>query len=325
MRRREFITLLGSAAAWPLAAGAQQPAMPVVGLLRPSSAESVAHLLVALRASLNEAGFVEGKNVVIDYRWLEGQDDRLPELAADLVRRQVAVIVTPGSTSSALAAKAATKTIPIVFSSGVDPIKSGLVASINRPGDNVTGIYTMAADLSAKRLGLLHELLPQITTIAVLVNPATAIGAEQTTKDVQEAAGTLGLETKVFVASNSRDIDAAFANIAQQRIGAILVGPDVYFTSRRVQFATLSTRHVVPVMFPVREYTEAGGLLSYGRNLADEWRSLGRYIGRILKGERDLPVEQSARFELVINLQTAKVLGLDVPATLLARADEVIE
>ncbi len=259
MKRREFITLLGgAAAAWPLAARAQQSALPVVGFLRPSSAESVAHLLVAFRAGLKEAGFVEGQNVAIDYRWAQGQDDRLLEMAADLVRHKVAAIVTPGSTTSALAAKAATKTIPIVFSSGIDPVKSGLVASINRPGGNVTGIYQWAGDLAAKRFGILHELVPGITEIAIVVNPANAIFAESVMREVEVAAGTLGLKTKALAASNSRDIDAVFANITQQRIGAVLVSADAYFTSRRVQFATLATRYAVPAMYSRREYVEVG-------------------------------------------------------------------
>ena len=326
MRRRALITLLGGAAiVWPLSARAQQPAMPVVGFLRPSSAESVAHLLVAFRAGLKEAGFVEGQNVAIDYRWAQGQDDRLLEMAADLVRHKVAAIVTPGSTTSALAAKAATKTIPIVFSSGIDPVKSGLVASINRPGGNVTGIYQWAGDLAAKRFGILHELVPGITEIAIVVNPANAIFAESVMREVEVAAGTLGLKTKALAASNSRDIDAVFANITQQRIGAVLVSADAYFTSRRVQFATLATRYAVPAMYSRREYVEVGGLMSYGGNNSDEWRRLGLYLGRILKGEKDLPVEQTARFEFVVNLQTAKALGISVPPTLLARADEVIE
>ena len=325
IRRREFIlTLGGAAAAWPLAARAQQAAMPVIGFLRPTSAESVAHLLVAFREGLKEAGFVEGQNVTIDYRWVQGQDDRLPEIAADLVRRQVAAIVTPGSTASAFAAKAATKTIPIVFSSGIDPVKSGLVASINRPGGNVTGIYQWAGDLAAKRFEILHELVPAINEIAVIVNPAS-FEAESVMKEVELAAGTLGLKTKALAASNSSDIDAAFVNIARQRIGAVLVSANAYFTSRRVQFATLATRHAVPAMYSIREYVEVGGLMSYGSNVTDEWRRLGLYVGRILRGEKGLPVEQASRFEFVVNLQTAKALGITVPPSLLARADEVIE
>src|SRR5262249_44969598 len=299
--------------------------MPVIGFLRPSSAEPVAHLLVAFRAGLREAGFVEGQNITIDYRWAEGQDDRLPEIAADLVRRQVAAIVTPGSTAAALAAKAATKTIPIVFSSGIDPVKSGLVASINRPGGNVTGIYVWTHDLAAKRFGILHELVPGVPEIAVVVNPAAQIEAEAIMREVELAAGTLGLKIKALAARNSGDIDAAFANIARQHIGAVLVSPDTYFTSRRLQFATLANRYVVPAMFSIREYVEVGGLMSYGRKISDEWRSLGLYVGRILKGEKDLPVEQASKFEFVVNLQTAKALGITVPPTLLARANEVIE
>jgi putative tryptophan/tyrosine transport system substrate-binding protein len=326
VKRREFITLVGGAAvAWPFAARAQQPAMPVVGFLRPSSAESVVHPLAAFRAGLKEAGFVEGQNVAIDYRWAYGQDNRLPEIAADLVRRQVAAIVTPGSTTSALAAKAATKTIPIVFSSGIDPVKSGLVASINRPGGNVTGIYEWSNDLAAKRLGILHELVPSVTEIALIVNPANAIAAESIMKEVEPVAATLGLKITALAASNSGDIDAVFANIARQRIGAVLVSADAYFTSRRVQFATLATRYALPAMYSIREYVEVGGLMSYGRNISDEWRRLGLYVGRILKGEKDLPVEQASRFEFIVNLQSAKILGISVPATLLARADEVIE
>jgi putative ABC transport system substrate-binding protein len=326
MRRRQFITLLGgAAAAWSLAARAEQPAMPVIRFLRPSSAESVAHLLVAFRAGLKEEGFIEGRNVTIEYRWAEGQEDRLSEIAAELVRRQVAVIVTPGSTAAAHAAKAATTTIPIVYTSGVDPVKSGLIASLNRPGGNVTGIYQVSVDFVAKRLGLLHELVPTVTTIAVLVHPANALVAELSTKEAQVAGRSLGLEIKIFPTRNSRDIDAAFVDIAHQRVGAVLVSADVFFTSRRAQLATLATRFAVPAIFPVREYAEVGGLMSYGENLADVWRRLGIYVGRVLKGEKGLPVEQSAKFEFVINLQTAGALGLAIPPGLLAIADEVIE
>ena len=325
MRRRDFITLIGGAAAWPLAARAQQPVMPVIGFLRPSSPESAVHLLAAFRAGLKEIGFVEGQNVAIEYRWAEGQEHRLGEIAAELVRRQVAVIVTPGSTAAAVAAKAQTTTIPIVFYTGTDPVKSGLIASLNKPGGNVFGIFGLSNELVAKRLELLHEVVPAVTTIAVLVNPSNAVNAEATTKEVQPAAGSLGLEIKVFPTRNSRDIDAAFIDIAHQRIGAMLVSPDAFFTSRRVQLATLTARFAIPAIFPIREYVEVGGLMSYGENLADIWHRVGVYVGRALKGEKDMPVEQSARFELVINLQTARALSLDVPATVLARADEVIE
>ena len=325
MRRREFITLLGgAAAAWPLAARAQS-VMPVIGFLRPSSEKSVVHLLGAFREGLKEIGFVEGQNVAIEYRWAEGQEDRLGEIAAELVRRQVAVLVTPGSTAAAHAAKAATTTIPIVYSSGVDPVQSGLIASLNRPGGNVTGIYQVSSELVAKRLGLLHELVPAVTTIAVLLNPTNARVAELTTKEAQVAARSLGLEIKVFPTRNSRDIDAAFIDIAHDRIGAVLVGSDVLFTSRRVQLATLTTRFAVPAIFPIREYAEVGGLMSYGENIADVWRRVGIYVGRVLNGEKGLPVEQSAKFEFVINLQTARALDLAIPPGLLAIADEVIE
>jgi putative ABC transport system substrate-binding protein len=326
MRRREFITLLGGAAAtWPITARAQQPAIPVIGFVRPSSAESVAHLLVAFRAGLKEERFVEGQNVAIEYRWAEGQEHRLGEIMAELVRLQVAVIVTAGSTAAAHAAKAATTTIPIVYSSGVDPVKSGLIASLNRPGGNVTGIYQLSVDAVAKRLGLLHELVPAVTTIAVLVNPVNALVSELTTKEAQVAARSSGLDIKVFPTRNSRDIDGAFSDIAHDQIGAALVGADSFFTTRRLQLATLATRFSIPAIFPAREYAEAGGLLSYGENQADVWRRIGIYVGRVLKGEKDLPVEQSTKFELVINLKTAKALGLEIPPTLLARADEVIE
>jgi ABC-type uncharacterized transport system substrate-binding protein len=325
MRRREFISLLGGAAAWPLAARAQRPATPVIGFLRRGSPESVAHLLIAFRAGLREEGFVEGQNVAIEYRWTEGQDERSPTLVDDLVQRQVAVIVTPGSTALAFAAKAATKTIPIVFSTGIDPVKYGLVASLNKPGGNVTGIYQLANDLTAKRFELLHELVPSVTVFAALVNPANAIVANTTANELRAAASVLGLEVKILEASSNREIDAAFSSFVQQRIGAVLVDADAYFTSRRVQFATLATRTGIPAMFSIREYVEVGGLMSYGNNLAHEWRRLGFYAGRILKGEKDLPVEQWSNFELVINLQTAKALGLEVPSMLLARADEVIE
>jgi putative ABC transport system substrate-binding protein len=326
MRRREFITLVGGAAVtWPLAARAQQPAMPVIGFLRPSPPESVVHLLTAFRGGLKETGFVEGQNVAIEYRWPDLQDDRLRETAAELVRRQVAVIVTPGSTAAAHAAKAVTATIPIVYTSGVDPVESGLIASLNRPGGNVTGIYQVSVDFVAKRLGLLHELMPAVTTIAVLVNPANARVAELTTKEAQVAAHSLGLEIKLFPTRNSREIDAAFSDIAHQQIGAVLVSADVFFTSRRVQLATLASRFAIPAIFPIREYAEVGGLMSYGENLADVWRRVGIYVGRVLKGEKDLPVEQSSKFEFVINLQTARALNLAIPAGLLAIADEVIE
>jgi putative ABC transport system substrate-binding protein len=274
---------------------------------------------------LKEIGFVEGQNVAIEYRWPERQDDRLREIAAELVRRQMAVIVTPGSTAAALAAKAETTTIPIVFSIGTDPVKAGLIASLNRPGGNVTGIYQLSSNLVGKRLGLLHEMVPGATTIAVLVNPTNAVNADSAVEEVQAAARSLGLEIKLFATSNNRDIDAAFIEIAHQRIGAVLTIPDVFFTSRRVQLATLASRFAIPAMYSIREFAEVGGLMSYGENLADQWRRVGIYAGRVLKGEKNLPVEQSARFEFVINMQTARAFNLAIPSGLLAIADEVIE
>src|SRR6516225_2671224 len=323
--RRELLAALGgAAAAWPLPARAQS-VMPVIGFLRPSTRESAVHLLAAFRAGLKELGFVEGQNVAIEYRWAERQEDRLREIAAELVRRQVAVIVTPGSTVAALAAKAETTTIPIVFSSGSDPVKAGLIASLNSPGGNVTGIYQLSNDLIGKRLELLHEVVPAVTTIALLVNPANAVAADSTTKEAQAAARSLGLEIKVFATSNNRDIDAAFIEIAHQQIGAVLNMPDAFFTSRRVQLVTLATRFAIPAIFSIREYVEVGGLMSYGENIADQWRRVGVYVGRVLKGEKNLPVEQAARFEFVINLQTARAFDLVIPSSLLAIADEVIE
>jgi putative ABC transport system substrate-binding protein len=325
--RREFITLLGGAATWPLVARAQQPAMPVVGFLRPASAEPVVHLLTTFRQGLKEAGYVEGQNVAIEYRWAEGRDDRLPEMAADFVRRQVAVIVTPGSNTAALAAKAATKTIPIVFTSGIDPVNSGLVSNLNRPSSNLTGIYDLSNDLAAKRLGMLHELVPNIPEVTLLVNPRDPIVAETTTKEVETAARALGLQLQILTASTNPDIDAAFATLVQHKASALLVSPDVFFTARRVHLATLAARHVIPAMYSIREYVQVGGLMSYGRNIADTWHQAGVYAGRLLKGEKpaDLPIMLSTKFEFVINLTTAKALGLTFPPGLLALANEVIE
>jgi putative ABC transport system substrate-binding protein len=326
MRRREFITLLGgAAAAWPIAAWAQQPAMPVVGYI---SAGSPGHLMAVLRQSLAEAGYVEGRNVAIESRLAEGQYDRLPTMAAELVRRQVAVIVaTP--TPGALAAKAATATIPIVFGVADDPVKLGLVASLARPGGNATGInfYIAELGLGAKRLGLLRELVPGATRIAALVNPKNAANADAVTRDVAAAASAIGARIDVVHAGDSREIEAAFATLVRNRTDALLVGTDPFFYSRRLQLATLATRHAIPAVYNVREYPEAGGLMSYGTSLTEMYRQLGIYTGRILKGAKpaDLPVVQSTRFELIINLPTARTLGLDVPAALLARADEVIE
>jgi ABC-type uncharacterized transport system substrate-binding protein len=326
MRRREFITLLGgAAAAWPLAARAQQPAMPVVGFFFSQSADPFAHRLRAFRQGLKEAGYVEGQNVVVEYRWAEGQYGRLPMLAVELVRRQVAVIVAPGENAT-LAAKAATTTIPIVFAVAEDPVRHGLVASLARPGGNLTGINFFNAELVPKRLELLRELVPKASRVAVLVNPSN-ISGERTEKEVEAAARALGLQTQIFKASTNRDIDEAFAALVRGRADALFVAPDGFFNSRRVQLATMATRHAVPMTSPTREIAEAGGLMSYGPNIADAWRELGVYAGRILKGAKpaELPVVQSSKFELVINNQTARALGLTVPPMLLARADEVIE
>ena len=328
MKRREFITLLGgAAAAWPFAARAQQPAMPVVGFLGAGALDNYVLYLAAFRKGLAETGFVEGQNVAIEYRWAEGQYERMAQLAADLVRRRVAVIAVPGSPPGARAAKAATSTIPIVFSVGDDPVKSGLVASISRPGGNATGINFLTGELVAKRLALLHELLPGAARVAAFINPADASRAEVLREEVEVAARTVGMQLQILNPSTNREIDAAFAALVRERADALFVGPDAFYNSRRVQLANMAARHVVPTAFAVREYVDAGGLMSYGTSFADMYREVGAYCGRILKGAKpsDLPVLQSTKFELVINAQTARMLGITVPAALLARADEVIE
>jgi putative tryptophan/tyrosine transport system substrate-binding protein len=327
MRRREFITLLGGAAvAWPLAARAQLPAMPVVGVIRDGSADAAARYVAAFRKGLNETGYVEGQNVTVEYHWLEGHYDRLPTLLADLVRRQVAVIATPGNVPS-IAAKAATATIPIVFGVGDDPVRLGLVASLARPGGNATGINFFVNEVTAKRLRLLHDLVPKAVRIAVLLNPANAAIAESTLREVQKAAPTLGLQIQILNASTIGEIDAAFATLARERPDALFVAGDAFFLDRRVQFATLTARDRIPATYSVREPVAAGGLMSYGTDLADSFRQVGVYTGKILKGAKpaDLAVTRSTKFEFVINLQTARALGIEVSQGLLSIADEVIE
>ena len=326
MRRREFITLLGGAATWPLAARTQHSAIPVIGFLDATS-DNLAEHLRAFRGGLAETGHVEGQNVAIEFRLAEGQLDRFPSLAADLVRRQVSLIAVPGSAAAALAAKAATTTIPIAFGVPEDPVKLGLVASVPRPGGNATGINFFTAEVMAKRLGLLRELVPAAARLAVLINPANVGRGPLTRAELEPAAGVLGLRLQFYDASTNQEIDAAYARLVHERPDALFVSSDVFFTSRRVQLISLAARHALPAAYSVREFVEAGGLMSYGTNITDMYRQVGAYSGRILKGEKpaDLPVLQVSKFELVINLQTAKLLRIDVPPMLLARADEVIE
>jgi putative ABC transport system substrate-binding protein len=326
VRRREFITLLGGTAAWPLAARAQQLAMPVVGFLGPQSLAASGHLLDAFRRALAETGYVEGQNVAIEYRLSEGQFDRLAEMAADLVGRQVSVIAAPG-TLPARVAKAATQTIPIVFGVSDDPVKLGLVASLARPGGNATGVNFFGSEVNAKRLGLLRELVPTAARIGMLVNPANTTNTSSMLADVEPAARALGLQIQIYNASTSSEIDAAFAALVREQPDALFLASDGLFSTRRVQLISLAARHALPTSYASREFVEAGGLLSYGTSLLEMYRQVGVYTGHILKGAKpaDLPVAQASKFELVINLQTAKLLDLAVPPSLLARADEVIE
>jgi len=325
IERRKFLATLGGAvASWPMAAWGQQSKMPVVGFVNGGS--SNARRAAAFRNGLNETGYVEGQNVTVEYHWLDGQYDRLPTLMADLVRR-VAVIATPGSNPASLAAKTATATVPIVFGVGEDPVKLGLVASLARPGGNATGINFFGQEVETKRLGLLHELVPKAVRIAVLVNPANAPTAEAALRAIPDAARAIGLQTQFLKASTSEEIEAAFATLLRDRADALFVAGDAFFVGRRVQFATLTARHAIPAMYSIREYVEAGGLMSYGADDLNRFRQAGIYTGQILRGARpaDLPVMQSTKFEFIINLETARALGLEVPPTLLARADEVIE
>ena len=327
MKRREFIALLGGAAvAWPLAARAQQPKMPVIGFLSTRSPEDATHIVAAFRRGLAEHGYVEGQSVAIEYRWALGQYDRLPALAAELARRPVTVLAATGGEPAALAAKAATSTIPIVFSMGSDPVKAGLVASYNRPGGNATGINILTDTLEAKRLGLLRELVPGAETVGVLVNPGF-VSAEAQLRDIREAARALALRTRVLAAATDSEIDAAFETVARERIAALAVAGAPFFDIRRDMIVALAARHAVPTMYQFREYAVAGGLMSYGVDILDTQRQFGVYVGRVLKGERpaDLPILQPTKFELVVNLKTAKALGLTLPSGLLSIVDEVIE
>jgi putative tryptophan/tyrosine transport system substrate-binding protein len=326
MRRREFITLLGgAAAAWPLAVRAQQSQMPVVGYLNTRGPGDDPQLLAALRRGLKEAGYVEGQNVAIEYRFAENQYDRLPAFAADLVRRQVAVIAANGL--AAQIAKVATATIPIVFVAGFDPVEVGLVPSLSRPGGNITGVSILDVELGPKRLELLHELVPAATMMAALVNPSDPIRAETISRDLQAAARALGLQLQVLYAGSDRDFDGVFTSLARLQAGGLVIGSEPFFNSRSEQLGALTSRHAVPAIYQLREFAAAGGLMSYGGSLTDAYRLVGVYTGRILKGEKpaDLPVQQTTKVELILNLKTAKALGLTVPITLLGRADEVIE
>jgi putative tryptophan/tyrosine transport system substrate-binding protein len=329
VNRRALIMLVGGAAvAWPLAVRAQRSAAPVIGMIRSGLSETEpGSRMIAFRQGLNESGYVEGQNVTIESRWAEGPQDRYSDLVADLIRRKVSVIVTGANTPASLAAKAATSTIPIVFGVSQDPVKLGLVASLAHPGGNATGINSFSSEVNGKRLGLLRELLPTAARVAVLVNPANTTNTSSVLADIEPAARALGLQLQIYNASTSGEIDAALTNLVRDQIDALFVGPDPFFNSRRVHLAVLAARHAIPATYVGRDYAEAGGLMSYGSNLADTYRQIGAYVGRILKGAKpaDLPVVQTSKLELVVNAQTARTLGLNVPPTLLARADEVIE
>jgi putative ABC transport system substrate-binding protein len=328
MRRRDFITLLGGAvAAWPLSAHAQQPAMPTIGFLGSASANQYTIRLRAFRQGLKDAGYVEGQNVAIEYRWADGHNDRLSGLASELVRHQVGVLVAGGGTPSAMAAKAATLNIPIIFELAIDPVANGLVASLDKPGGNATGVANLNVEVGPKRLELLHELLPLVTVVVVLVNPANPALSEPFVRTLQAAAPRLGLELHVLHASTERDFDTVFAAVVQLRAGALVLGPDVFFNSHIEQVAALAIRHSVPAIYQYRPFVEAGGLLSYGSDETETYHMVGIFAGRVLKGEKpaDLPVQQPTKVQLIINLKTAKVLDLTIPPALLARADEVIE
>jgi len=331
MKRREFILALGGAAApsllWPLAARAQQPAMPVIGVLGATSAQGYAAQLAAFRRGLAAVGFVEGRDVEIEYRWAEDRYDRLPELATELLRRQVAVITTIGGNAASVAAKAASRTVPVVFHGSLDPIAAGFVASLNRPGGNMTGVVTLNVDTGQKRLELMHELVPTATRMALLLNPSNTAVAEVQSKDLIVAARTLGLQLDILHASTEEKFEPAYAALKQLQAGGLVIGTDGFFVSHSEQLAALTVRHAVPAIFQYRAFAEAGGLMSYGGSVTDSYRLSGVYTGRILKGEKpaDLPVQQATKVELIINLKTAKALGLTVPLPLLGRADEVIE
>ena len=326
MRRREVITLIGGAASWPIAARAQQAAMPVIGFMHTASADQFTHLVSAFRTGLKEVGYIEGQNVVIEYRWAEGQYDRLPKFAADLVARQVSVLAATGGDQSGLAAKATNTTIPIVFEVGGDPVQLGLVASLNRPGGNLTGTTLLSAELAPKRLELLHDLVPKAINVALLVNP-TSPDADAQAKELQAVAPAVGMQVQVFQAGNDSDLDDAFAAMAERNANALVLQADPFFTNRRDRLVSLANRHAIPAMYPFREFATAGGLMTYGADIAEVFRETGVYTGRILRGQSpaDLPVLQPTKFDLVLNLKAAKALGITVPLTLQMTANDVIE